>query len=120
LPNRDGKLLPGMYAYVKVMIEHPGVRALPPDALVYSGDRTWCWLYKKGHAVRTEVQTGVSDGDWIEVTNRQLDAPGDGDLGWPRVDGSERVILGDFPLLAGGTPVRIAQPTATVAAATDR
>ena len=72
LPNPEGKLLPGMYAYGKVVIERPGVRSLPLDALVYSGEQTFCWIYEDGHAVRTEIRTGVSDGDWIEVTNRRV------------------------------------------------
>ena len=29
LPNPGGQLLPGMYAYANVIIERPGVRALP-------------------------------------------------------------------------------------------
>ena len=33
LPNPDSQLLPGMYAYAKVIIERPGVRALPLAAL---------------------------------------------------------------------------------------
>ena len=61
-----------MYAYAKVIIERPGVRALPLAALTYSGDQTYCWKYENGQAVRTEIQTGVSDGEWIEVTNLQL------------------------------------------------
>ena len=57
--------------------------------------------------MRTEVQTGVSDGEWIEVTNRQR--PGrraDGDDPWVPIDGTEQVILGDLSLLADGAPVR--------------
>ena len=72
LPNPGSQLLPGMYAYAKVIIERPGVRALPVSALTHSGDKTFCWTYENGHAVRTEIRTGVSDGEWIEVTNRQL------------------------------------------------
>ena len=68
LPNPGSQLLPGMYAYAKVIIERPGVRALPVSALTHSGDKTFCWTYKDGHAERTEVRTGVSDGEWIEVT----------------------------------------------------
>ena len=60
-----------MYAYANVIIERPGVRALPVSALTHSGDQTFCWMYKDGHAQRTEIQTGVSDGEWIEVTNLQ-------------------------------------------------
>ena len=71
LHNPGGQLLPGMYAYANVIIERPGVRALPLDALIHSGDKTFCWMYKDGRAERTEIQTGVSDGQWIEVTNLQ-------------------------------------------------
>jgi hypothetical protein len=111
LPNTGSQLLPGMYAYAKVIIERPGVRALPVGALVYSGDQAFCWKYENGHAVRTEVQTGVNDGEWIEVTNRRL--PGSraeslGDDGWVPIDGSEQVILDNLALLSDGSPVRIA------------
>jgi len=50
LPNPGSQLLPGMYAYAKVTIERPGVRALPLDALIHSGDKTFCWTYKDGLA----------------------------------------------------------------------
>ncbi len=46
LPNPDERLLPGMYAYGKVIIERPGIRALPLDALTYSGEQTFCWRYE--------------------------------------------------------------------------
>ncbi len=71
LPNPGSKLLPGMYAYAKVIIERPNVQALPASALTQSGEKTFCWTYKDGHAQRTEIRTGISDGDWIEVTNLQ-------------------------------------------------
>ena len=99
LPNPDSQLLPGMYAYVKVIIERPDVQALPVDALVYSGDQTFCWLYESGKAVRTELETGVSDDQWVEVTNRRPpvapEAPGDS-VPWTPIDGTEQVIFGDL------------------------
>jgi HlyD family secretion protein len=111
LPNPGGEILPGMYAYGKVIIERPGVRALPLDALAYSGAQTYCWQYEKGKAVWTEIETGVSDGDWIEVTNRRVPTvetgPG-GDVPWTPIDGSEQVILGDLSILVDGTPVKVA------------
>jgi multidrug efflux pump subunit AcrA (membrane-fusion protein) len=111
LPNPGSQLLPGMYAYAEVIIERPDVRALPVKALVFEGDKTFCWTYKDGRAVRTEVQTGVSDGEWIEVTNRRVSAAqtGRGDMrSWTRIKGSEQVILGDVSILSEGTPVRVA------------
>jgi multidrug efflux pump subunit AcrA (membrane-fusion protein) len=114
LPNTDAQILPGMYAYGNVHIERPGVRALPLSALTYSGDKTFFWRYAKEgdteRALRTEVQTGVSDGTWIEVTNRQLPPAPDGQDPWAPVDGSEQVIVtGDLSLLNNADPVRVAQ-----------
>ena len=106
LPNPGSQLLPGMYAYAKVIIERPGVRALPLSALTHSGDKTFCWTYQDGHAERTEIQTGVSDGEWIEVTNLQRPPASNGDDPWTPINGSEQVILGDLSILAEGAPRR--------------
>ena len=111
LPNPGSQLLPGMYAFAKVIIERPGVRALPVSALTYSGEKTFCWTYKDGHAERAEVRTGVSDGDWIEVTNLQHPTKSHLDDPWSPVDGSEKVILGDLSILADGSPVEVAPAT---------
>jgi hypothetical protein len=101
---------------VKVVIERPDVQALPLDALVYNGDQTFCWLYENGKAVRAELETGVSDDKWVEVTNRRPpvdpEAPSDM-VPWTRIDGTEQVILGDLSGLADGAPVEVATATAT-------
>jgi multidrug efflux pump subunit AcrA (membrane-fusion protein) len=120
LHNPDSQLLPGMYAYGKVVIERKGVRALPVDALVHSGAQSFCWRYQNGKAVRTEVETGVDDGEWVEVTNLRIDgsppAPGADD--WTPIDGSEQVILGDLSILIDGSPVKPAsEPGGTKVAA---
>jgi RND family efflux transporter MFP subunit len=111
LPNPNSQLLPGMYAYAKVIIDRPNVRALPVSALTYVGDKTYCWMHENGRAVRKEIRTGVSDGQWIEVTNLQLPTTSGGDESWAPIKGSEQVILGDLSILADGTPVRVAPPT---------
>ena len=111
LPNTDGGILPGMYAYGKVIIERPGVRTVPIDALVYNGEQTFFWRLEDGHAVRTEIQTGIGDGDRIEVTNRRgpKSQGGSTDNGpWLPIDGSEQVILGDLSILTDGGPVKVA------------
>jgi HlyD family secretion protein len=121
LPNPNSQLLPGMYAYAKVIIERPGVRALPVTALTQVGDQSFCWMCDNGHAVRAEIQTGVSDDQWIEVTNHRLpasEADTTGMAPWSPFDGSERVILGDLSILSDGSPVEIAQAAAGMAAAT--
>jgi len=108
LPNPGSQLLPGMYAYADVIIDHRDVRALPVTAITHVGDKNYCWLYKDGHAVRTEIRTGVSDGEWIEVTNLERPAASRRERPWAPVNGSERVILGDLSVLADGAPVHVA------------
>jgi multidrug resistance efflux pump len=111
LPNPGGQLLPGMYAYGQVVIERPGVHALPLNALTYSGDRTFCWLYEHGHAVRTEIRTGVRDGKWIEVTDRRIpDSPAasPGELEWTPIEGTEHVIVSNLSRLTEGAAVLVA------------
>jgi multidrug efflux pump subunit AcrA (membrane-fusion protein) len=113
LKNTDSQILPGMYAYGKVIIERPNVRALPEAALVRSGDQTFYWRYEDGKAVRTEVQIGVSDGDWVEVTNRQENPKAPGDEPWAPINGTEQVILGDLSILTEGMEVRLANAPAS-------
>jgi hypothetical protein len=107
LPNPNSRLLPGMYAYAKVMIERPGVRALPLSALSLIGEKTYCWRFQNGRALRTEIQTGVSDGEWIEVTNLVPQEANNSEP-WAPVSGSEQVILGDVSILSDGSPVEAA------------
>jgi multidrug efflux pump subunit AcrA (membrane-fusion protein) len=119
LPNPDSQILPGMYGYASVIIERSGVWALPVSALthiekaiLHIGEKTFCWTYENGHARRIEVETGLSDGEWIEVTNRQPSQVTGGVANWMPIDGTEQVILGDLSILAEGGPVRVAPATA--------
>ncbi len=116
LLNPGSQLLPGMHAYAKVTIERPGVWALPLSALMHLGEKTilqvgersFCWMCENGRAKRIEVETGVSDGEWIEVTNRRAsgsDARSSGDERWTPIDGTEQMILGNLSVLTEGGPV---------------
>jgi multidrug efflux pump subunit AcrA (membrane-fusion protein) len=122
LPNPGSQLLPGMYAYAKVIIERPKVRALPVSALAYVGEKTYCWMYQDGHAMRREIRTGVSDGDWIEVTNIERQAASREDRPWQPINGSEKVILGDLSALSEGVQVQVetAKSETRVASATPK
>jgi hypothetical protein len=132
MPETSTEILPGMYAYGKVIIERHNVLALPAAALIHVGDQSFYWSFENGRAVRVEVQTGVSDGDWVEVANRRLkaaDEPGleqvhaepstetaqrrlpsvfGEDAEWTPFDGSEKVIFGNLSVLTEGTAVEAA------------
>ncbi|MHC5542456.1 efflux RND transporter periplasmic adaptor subunit, partial [Singulisphaera rosea] len=113
IPNPNSQILPGMYAYGNVIIERPNVRALPLNALVYSGEQTFCWIHENGKAVRIEIETGVSDDNWVEVTNHRRPSstvPAD-KVAWTPFDGTENVILGDLSILTEDSPVKVSTPT---------
>jgi multidrug efflux pump subunit AcrA (membrane-fusion protein) len=106
-PDR-GKIRPGMYAYGKVVVERSDVWAVPLAALTYSGNKAFLWMDVNGHAVRTEIQTGIDDGVWIQVLRRRpATAPADSNR-WVHIDGSEQVILGDLSDLEEGEAVQVA------------
>ena len=63
-------------------------------------NKNYCWIYENGRAIRTELETGPSDGQWIEVIHRRSPAAGpEGDRSWTALDGSEQVIVGDLSAL---------------------
>ncbi|MDB5310902.1 MAG: czcB 5 [Gemmataceae bacterium] len=109
IPNPKGKFLPGMYAYGSVLIERPGVRAVPVSAVTQIGNQTVCYLVVDGKAVRTPVQTGVSDGAWIEVTGKLGRSTGSADGTWVAFDGTEAVVDGDLSQVSDGQPVEVDQ-----------
>jgi HlyD family secretion protein len=94
LPNPGSKILPGMYAYGKVVVERPGVHALPKSAVTHAGGKSFIWQYEDGKAVRTQVQTGIQENDWIEVTNRHTKSKSLSEEHWTPIDGSEQVLVG--------------------------
>jgi HlyD family secretion protein len=110
LPNPQSQLLPGMYAYVKLFIDRPHVLAIPVEALELSNDQAFCWVYDAGNAKRIELETGASDDEWIEVTNRRPPKPPEeppGEYPWTPIDGTEQVILGDLASLRERGPVEV-------------
>jgi multidrug efflux pump subunit AcrA (membrane-fusion protein) len=107
LPNPKGDFLPGMYAYGSVLIERRDVRALPVSAVTQIGNLTCCYLVVDGKAVRTPVQTGVSDGSWVEVTGKLVRSAGSSEGAWVAFDGTEAVIDADLSAISDGEPVTV-------------
>ena len=61
--------------------------------------------------IGSRCKTGISDGEWIEVTNRRApgyNAASTGDLAWTPIDGTEKMILGNLSILNEGGRVTIA------------
>ena len=89
------------------IIERPAVRALPVSAVTQIGNQTYCYLALDGKAVRTPVQTSVSDGTWVEVTGKLVRSAGSSEGAWEPFDGSEAVIDGNLSEISDGVPVQV-------------
>jgi HlyD family secretion protein len=86
VPNPDGKLRPGMYAYARVTAELPAAWAVPAAAVGKAGDDFVVYLAAGGKAVRCPVQVLRGDGQFTQV--RRYKKPGAAD--WTDVTGGER------------------------------
>ncbi len=60
-----------------------------------------------GKAVRTPVQTGVSDGSWVEVTGKRVRSAGSSEEPWVAFDGTEAVIDADLSEISDGESVKV-------------
>lgn len=115
LPNPGSQILPGMYAYGKVVVERPGVLALPNSAISHAGGKSFIWRYEDGRAKRTEVQTGIMEGDWIEVASRHVKSKSPNKEDWVPMDSSEQVLVGPkLSTLTEGAEVRLADSPAPI------
>jgi multidrug efflux pump subunit AcrA (membrane-fusion protein) len=113
LPNPGSQILPGMYAYGEITVERPDLQALPKSAITHAGGKSFIWLYEKGRAVRTEVQTGLTDGEWIAVTNRRLKTKSAPKEKWVPIGSSDLVLIGSkLSTLTDGGPVRVSDSPA--------
>jgi multidrug efflux pump subunit AcrA (membrane-fusion protein) len=107
LPNPEGKLLPGMYVDVTIVMEHPNVWALPASAVVLTEEGSYCYRLKAGKVVRTPLQIGLSGGKLIEVLKKRVKPSKGSEDAWEDFTGQEEIVR-DPTGLSDGQPVRAA------------
>ena len=70
IANPTGVLYPRMYAQVKlVLVEHPDAMRLPIAAVNQEGSKASVFTVKNGQLAETQVQTGLTSPDYIEITS---------------------------------------------------
>ena len=68
LPNKDGKLRPGMYAKVDILLDQRNdVLTLPATAIVRDGSSTYCCVVESGKIDRKKIELGLRSGADVEV-----------------------------------------------------
>jgi multidrug efflux pump subunit AcrA (membrane-fusion protein) len=104
IPNPNGKLRPGLYAYATVIVdEHPNVETIPMTSVFQENEKTFCVVVTDGKAVRRPIVTGLSDGTSIEVISG--------------LEGREDVVKAGAASIVEGQPVEVAKPEAQPARA---
>lgn len=70
LPNRDHALRPGTFVEVTLGLrEIPNALVLPPQAIISGPTGKSVFIIRDGHAKSVPVETGISDGRWMEITS---------------------------------------------------
>jgi hypothetical protein len=70
LPNTDHALRPGTFAEVALGLrEIPQALVVPPQAVISTPKGKSVFIIEEGKAKSVAVQTGISDGRWIEITS---------------------------------------------------
>jgi multidrug efflux pump subunit AcrA (membrane-fusion protein) len=100
LPNKDRALRPGTYVFARITCPLPEAWTLPVSAIVKQDDALVCFRVVDGKAVRTPVQVGRGDGQFVEVLKWQK--PGSPPT-WEPFTGNEAVALGGAGLTDGQT-----------------
>lgn len=90
LPNPDGLLRPGMYAYAGVSVTLPESWTLPTSAIVKQGELSFSFLARDGKAVRVGLQVGHVEDGRVEVFRFEL-PPGTGK--WSEITDKESFVL---------------------------
>lgn len=94
LPNPDHALRPGTFSEVTLGLRHiPNALVLPPQAVITGPKGKMVFIVQQGQAKSVPVQTGITDGKWIEIVSGLT---GDEDV----------VVVGKRKLLAG-SPVQV-------------
>ncbi|WP_168221691.1 efflux RND transporter periplasmic adaptor subunit [Aquisphaera giovannonii] len=99
IPDPEGVLRPGLYAYATIVVEeHKAALTVPATSVVKEGGKAYCVTVADRKAARREVKTGLNDGKRVEI----LSGLGEGD----------RVVEANAASLADGQPVEVAEPPA--------
>jgi HlyD family secretion protein len=94
LPNGDGKLRPGMYAKVDILLaQRDNVLTLPATAIVRESGATYCCLVNSGKIDRRKVEVGLRSGADVEVRSG--------------LDADQMVVLARADSLVQGQPVEV-------------
>jgi membrane fusion protein (multidrug efflux system) len=105
LPNHDHALRPGTFAEIAIALrEIPNALVVPPQAVNSTTKGKSVFIAEQGYAKAVPVRTGITDGQWIEVTEG---LGGDEDV----VVVGKRQLLDQSPVRASPVQLPEAKPS---------
>ena len=70
ISNVDGRLSPGMFAKVNIVIDvHKGALLVPEQAIIPRGNDNFVFVVREGKAVLQKIRTGLRQTGMVEVTD---------------------------------------------------
>jgi RND family efflux transporter MFP subunit len=67
VPNEDGRLSPGMFARMTIMLNQKQALVVPDSALIREYDNEYAFVVQEGKAVKRLLKLGLSEGALYEV-----------------------------------------------------
>jgi hypothetical protein len=108
LPNAEGPLRPGMYAYASLTADRAGDLTLPRSALATEGDvtrgyQTYCLQVEDGKVRRLVIELGPGDLERVEVLRKRVRTGGP----WEPFTGTEQIVRGNLSQVRDGQAVQV-------------
>jgi HlyD family secretion protein len=108
LPNSDGLLRPGLYAYATLSADVPGRLTLPRSAVKTEGEVTrgyqsYCFQVDDGKVRRLAIELGARDGARVEVLKKRPRPDGP----WEPFTGTEQIVQNNLSEIRDGQQVTI-------------
>lgn len=95
IDNPDQRLIGGMFASTRLVLDTYQALAIPDDAIISEGLSTYVYSVVDDTAERTSIQTGQSLGDLTEIT--------DG------LSPDDKIVIAGWDQLSDGAPVEVAK-----------
>jgi RND family efflux transporter MFP subunit len=96
IPNANGRLIPGMYCKVEIIMQEKLALVVPSEAVRFdlTGDVSHVYVVKDDNSIlRVPVKTGIDDGHKIEILSG--------------LSGGERIVAGMLGRLKDGQVVSV-------------
>ncbi|MGE8546034.1 efflux RND transporter periplasmic adaptor subunit [Alcaligenes sp. Marseille-Q7550] len=93
VPNEDGALRPGLFARVRLELSRQQALMVPETALAPAGQAQYVYVVKDGRAVRRQVDVGLRQDGWVQVSGE--------------LKAGENVLVAGLQKVTDGVPVDI-------------